>query len=73
MACTGIGIGEHILRHNLALRVYIELERGMPLERAMREGLDRIAPKVEVAMIGVTRDDDAVVTRQSMAWARAER
>jgi len=71
VACTGIG--EHILRHNLALRVYLELERGTPLRQALREGMDRIPPEVEVAMIGVTRDDDALVTRNPMAWARAER
>jgi L-asparaginase/beta-aspartyl-peptidase (threonine type) len=39
VACTGIG--EYILPHNLALRVYFELERGTPLAAHLTLGFPR--------------------------------
>lgn len=67
IACTGIG--EHILRHMLASRIYAALERGTPLRTAIEEGMARLPPKVEVGVIAITADDAQVVSRKPMASA----
>ncbi|MFL6699826.1 MAG: isoaspartyl peptidase/L-asparaginase [Vitreoscilla sp.] len=69
IACTGIG--EHILRHMLAGRIYAGLERGIPLRTAIEEGMARLPPQVEVGVIAITADDAQVVSRKPMASANS--
>ncbi|MED5617680.1 isoaspartyl peptidase/L-asparaginase [Ideonella sp. BN130291] len=69
IACTGIG--EHILRHNLALRIYLWIEGGMALREAMERGVELLPEGVEIGLIGITRDEAEVVARKPMAHALA--
>ena len=69
IACTGIG--EHILKHHLAWQVYHWIDGGMRLREAMERGMALLPEGVQVALIGITRDDTAVVSRQPMASAVA--
>jgi L-asparaginase/beta-aspartyl-peptidase (threonine type) len=68
IACTGIG--EHILRHLLAARIYLALETGMGLHRAVEEGMIRLPGHVELGVIGVTGTAWEVMSRKPMASAQ---
>lgn len=68
IACTGIG--EHILKHMLASRIYAALERGIGLRRAIEDGMKRLPDHVQVGVIGITSEESEVVSRSPMASAR---
>lgn len=68
IACTGIG--EHIQRHMLALRIYIALEQGIGLRRAIEDGMKRLPEHVQVGVIGITAVAAEVVSRSPMASAQ---
>lgn len=54
-AVAATGIGEHIVRHLLARTVYGWIADGMPLEQALRRGIDLFAPGIPVGLIAVSR------------------
>lgn len=68
IACTGIG--EHILRHMLAARIYMALEHGIGLRRAIEDGMKRLPDQIEVGVIGITDVESEVVSREPMASAQ---
>lgn len=68
IACTGIG--EHILRHMLAARIYTALEQGIGLRRAIEDGMKRLPAHIEVGVIGITSVESEVISREPMASAQ---
>jgi len=69
-AVAATGIGEHIVRHLLAGRVYGWIEDGMPLEQALKRGIDLFDPAVPVGLIAVTRREAASHSNRDMPQAR---
>jgi L-asparaginase/beta-aspartyl-peptidase (threonine type) len=56
-AVAATGIGEHIVRHLLAHRVYTWIEDGMPLEQALKRGIALFDEDVSVGLIAVSRTE----------------
>jgi L-asparaginase/beta-aspartyl-peptidase (threonine type) len=69
-AVAATGIGEHIVRHLLAFRVYGWIEDGMPLEQALKRGVDLFDPAVAVGLIAVTATEAAAHSNRDMPQAR---
>jgi L-asparaginase/beta-aspartyl-peptidase (threonine type) len=69
-AVAATGIGEQIVRHLLARTVYGWLEDGMPLEQALKRGIDLFDPKVPVGLIAVTGTEAGSHSNQDMPHAR---
>jgi L-asparaginase/beta-aspartyl-peptidase (threonine type) len=69
-AVAATGIGEQIVRHLLARTVYGWIEDGVPLEQALKRGVDLFDPKVPVGLIAVTRTEAASHSNQDMPHAR---
>lgn len=69
-AVAATGIGEQIVRHLLARTVYGWLEDGMPLEQALKRGVDLFDPKVPVGLIAVTHQEAGSHSNQDMPHAR---
>jgi len=69
-AVAATGIGEHIVRHLLASRVYGWIEDGMPLEQALKRGIELFDPAIAVGLIAVTRFDAASHSNRDMPQAR---
>jgi L-asparaginase/beta-aspartyl-peptidase (threonine type) len=69
-AVAATGIGEHIVRHLLASRVYGWIEDGMPLEQALKRGIDLFDPAISVGLIAVTRTEAAFHANRDMPRAR---
>ena len=69
-AVAATGIGEQIVRHLLARTVYGWLEDGMPLDQALKRGVDLFDPKVPVGLIAVTRAEAGAHSNQDMPHAR---
>jgi L-asparaginase/beta-aspartyl-peptidase (threonine type) len=69
-AVAATGIGEQIVRHLLARTVYGWIEAGMPLEQALRRGVDLFDAKVPVGLIAVGRDGGAAFSNRDMPQAR---
>jgi beta-aspartyl-peptidase (threonine type) len=69
-AVAATGIGEHIVRHLLASRVYGWIEDGMPLTQALKRGIDLFDPAIAVGLIAVTRLDAAAHSNRDMPQAR---
>ncbi|WP_374675351.1 isoaspartyl peptidase/L-asparaginase [Ideonella sp.] len=67
VACTGVG--EHVVRRHVALRVYDMLAQGTPLRDALAAGLRMVPAGLQIGLIGVDRRDAAVVSSQPMASA----
>jgi beta-aspartyl-peptidase (threonine type) len=72
-AVAATGIGEQIVRHLLASRVYGWIEDGMPLEQALKRGIDLFDPEVAVGLIAVTRTEAAAWSNRDMPQARVVR
>jgi L-asparaginase/beta-aspartyl-peptidase (threonine type) len=70
VVCTGIG--EHILRHLLALRAYERMASGLPLRRALQEAMALLPEGVQVALAGISAEEAELVSREPMASARLE-
>jgi L-asparaginase/beta-aspartyl-peptidase (threonine type) len=69
-AVAATGIGEQIVRHLLARTVYGWIEDGMPLDQALRRGVDLFDPKVPVGLIAASRTDAGSHSNQDMPSAR---
>jgi L-asparaginase/beta-aspartyl-peptidase (threonine type) len=69
-AVAATGIGEQIVRHLLARTVYGWIEDGMPLEQALKRGVDLFDPKVPVGLIAVSRTEAGSHSNQDMPHAR---
>jgi L-asparaginase/beta-aspartyl-peptidase (threonine type) len=69
-AVAASGIGEQIVRHLLARTVYGWIEDGMPLEQALKRGVDLFDPAVAVGLIAVTRSEAAARSNRDMPQAR---
>lgn len=69
-AVAATGIGEHIVRHLLARTVYGWIEDGVPLEQALRRGLDLFDREVSVGLIAVSRTESSALCNHDMPQAR---
>jgi beta-aspartyl-peptidase (threonine type) len=69
-AVAASGIGEHIVRHLLAHRVYMWIEDGMPLEQALKRGIDLFDKDVAVGLIAVSRTEAGSWSNRDMPQAR---
>lgn len=67
LACTGIG--EHIVRHLLALTAYRWLEGGVALDEALERAIRLIPEGLSIGMIGVDAHGSHVAARSPMASA----
>jgi beta-aspartyl-peptidase (threonine type) len=69
-AVAATGIGEHIVRHLLAHRVYTWIEDGMPLEQALKRGIALFDKDVDVGLIAVSRTEAGVWSNRDMPQAQ---
>jgi beta-aspartyl-peptidase (threonine type) len=69
-AVAATGIGEHIVRHLLAHRVYGWIEDGMPLEQALKRGIALFDKDVPVGLIAVSRTEAGALGNQPMPLAK---
>lgn len=69
-AVAATGVGEYIVRHLLAHRVYTWIEDGMPLEQALRRGIDLFDDEVDVGLIAVSRLEAGACSNRDMPQAR---
>jgi L-asparaginase/beta-aspartyl-peptidase (threonine type) len=69
-AVAATGIGEQIVRHLLARTVYGWIEDGMPLEQALKRGVDLFDPAVAVGLIAVSRTEAAAHANRDMPQAK---
>lgn len=69
-AVAASGIGEHIMRHLLARTVYGWIEDGIPLEAALKRGLDLFDREVDVGLIAVSRTEAGALCYHGMPHAR---
>lgn len=68
-AIAATGVGEHIIRHMLARQVYQWIADGMPLDQALRRGVDLIGKDVDIGLVGVTRSAQAACSNRDMPFA----
>jgi L-asparaginase/beta-aspartyl-peptidase (threonine type) len=69
-AVAATGIGEHIVRHLLAHRVYSWIEDGMPLAQALQRGIDLFGKDVPVGLIAVSRLEAGALSNREMPQAQ---
>jgi L-asparaginase/beta-aspartyl-peptidase (threonine type) len=69
-AVAATGIGEYIIRHELARKVYQWIAEGMPLEQALQRGIDLFDKNVVVGLIAVSRHEAGSCSNESMPQAR---
>jgi len=69
-AVAATGIGEHIVRHLLAHRVYTWIEDGMPLEQALQRGVALFDKNVDVGLIAVSRTEAGAWSNRDMPQAK---
>jgi L-asparaginase/beta-aspartyl-peptidase (threonine type) len=69
-AVAATGIGEHIVRHLLAHRVYTWIEDGMPLEQALKRGIALFDKDVDVGLIAVSRTEAGAWSNRDMPQAK---
>jgi L-asparaginase/beta-aspartyl-peptidase (threonine type) len=72
-AVAATGIGEHIVRHLLAHRVYSWIEDGMPLEQALQRGIGLFDKDISVGLIAVSRTEAGALSNSDMPLARLTR
>lgn len=65
-AVAATGIGEHIIRHELARKVYQWIAEGMPLRQALQCGIDLFDKKVEAGLIAVSRHEAGSCSNHDM-------
>lgn len=68
-AIAATGVGEHIIRHLLAREVYQWIAEGLPLEQALRRGVDLIDKDIDIGLIGVTRTGQGACSNRDMPYA----
>ncbi len=69
-AIAASGIGEHIVRHLLARTVYGWIEHGIPLEEALKRGVELFDKDVAVGLIGVTRTEAGAYCNQGLPFSK---
>jgi len=69
-AVAATGVGEYIVRHLLAHRVYTWIEDGMPLEQALRRGIELFDKEVDVGLIAVSRTEAGAFSNRDMPQAQ---
>ncbi|MGX9219214.1 isoaspartyl peptidase/L-asparaginase [Massilia varians] len=69
-AIAASGIGEHIVRHLLARTVYGWIEHGIPLEEALKRGVELFDKDVAVGLIGVTRTEAGAYCNQGLPYSK---
>jgi beta-aspartyl-peptidase (threonine type) len=72
-AVAATGVGEYIVRHLLAHRVYTWIEDGMPLEQALKRGIELFDKDVPVGLIAVSRTEAGSYSNQDMPKAKITR
>ncbi len=65
-AIAATGVGEHIIRNTLAMKVYNWIEAGMPLKEALARAVALIPDNVDVGLIGVTRTEQGACSNADM-------
>jgi L-asparaginase/beta-aspartyl-peptidase (threonine type) len=68
-AVAATGIGEHIVRHLLAFRVYGWIEDGMPLQQALRRGIELFGKDIPVGLVAVSRTEAGALGNRDMPLA----
>ena len=68
-AIAATGVGEHIIRHMLAREVYQWISDGMPLDQALRRGVDLFDKEIDVGLIGVTRTEQGACSNRDMPFS----
>jgi beta-aspartyl-peptidase (threonine type) len=68
-AVAATGVGEHIVRHLLAHRVYSWIEDGMPLMDALKRGIALFDEDVPVGLIAVSRTEAGAWANRAMPQA----
>lgn len=71
-AVAATGIGEHIMRTTLAMRVYLWIEAGMDLQEALQRGVALIPGDVDVGVIAVSRTQAGAHSNAEMPHAIIE-
>lgn len=66
------GIGERVVRVQLAFRLHQWLEAGEPLAQAMQRGLALFDPSIDIGIIGISAQMGAVCANRDMAFAIVE-
>jgi L-asparaginase/beta-aspartyl-peptidase (threonine type) len=69
-AVAATGIGEFIVRHLLAHRVYTWIEDGMPLMQALKRGIALFEKDVDVGLIAVSRTEAGAWSNSGMPLAK---
>jgi L-asparaginase/beta-aspartyl-peptidase (threonine type) len=69
-AVAATGVGEYIVRHLLAHRVYTWIEDGMPLEQALKRGVSLFDKDVDVGLIAVSRLEAGAYSNGGMPQAK---
>jgi L-asparaginase/beta-aspartyl-peptidase (threonine type) len=69
-AVAASGIGEHIMRHLLARTVYQWIADGVPLDQALRRGVELVDKEVALGLIAVSRHEAGSLSNQDMPTAR---
>ncbi|MES2740963.1 MAG: isoaspartyl peptidase/L-asparaginase [Pseudomonadota bacterium] len=65
------GLGEHIVRHLLAFTVYQWIAQGLPLEQALRRGVDLFEPRIDVGLIAIGRGQAGSLSNRAMPVGQA--
>ena len=68
-AVTVTGVGEHIVPHMLAHRVYGWLADGLPLEQALQRGLDLFDDDESIGIIAINAEQAGAACKQEMPFA----
>ena len=68
-AIAATGIGEHIVRHLLAHTVYAWIAGGMPVDEAVRRGVELMPQEIDVGVIAVDRREAAMHSNREMPCA----
>lgn len=64
------GIGEEIIKRLVAREVYNNIERGMDLEKAIKDIILSIREDVPMGIIAITRDSAIALSNRKMVWAQ---
>jgi L-asparaginase/beta-aspartyl-peptidase (threonine type) len=73
-AVAATGNGEHIMRHLLAHTVYRWIADGVPLQQALRRGIELAGKDIDIGLIAVSRRDAGSCSNRDMpqAWMEGE-
>ncbi len=63
------GIGEEIIKRSVARTVYDRIERGIDLERAVKDIIYSFPQDIPIGIIAITKDSAVALSNRKMAWA----